>query len=203
MHALLRENAAVPFVPPPRTATWLHQGARTGFEVVHFTPADGGHHIVGCTTAEEDGQAWAVWYEIEVSSRWETQRARISHRTATGARDVLLEKGNDGRWLVDGVPSPALDACCDVDLESSAMTNAIPVHRLDLAVGEQSAAPAVYVRAVDLSIERLEQCYERLPDEDEKQVYDYLSPAFDFAARLVFDPSGLAVTYPGIAVRHG
>jgi hypothetical protein len=70
-----------------------------------------------------------------------------------------------------------------------------------LAVGESSPAPAAYVRALDLSVERLEQTYARVPDDDGRQAYDYESPAFDFSCRLTYDESGLVLDYPGIAVR--
>ena len=201
MHAAARENEAVPFLPPPPTATWQHQDAQTGFEVVHFTPTDDGHHIVGCTAAEEDGRAWVVWYEIDVTADWVTQRATVTNRTVDGERMVALESVADGHWLVDGTPAPHLDGCFDVDLESSAMTNAFPVHRLALDVGEESPAPAAYVRADDLSVERLEQTYERLPDEDERQRFHYESPAFEFECTLEYDESGLVTSYPGIAAR--
>jgi hypothetical protein len=70
-----------------------------------------------------------------------------------------------------------------------------------LAVGGRAAAPAVYVRAGDASIERLEQEYLRTTDEGTHQRYDYSAPAFEFACRLVYDESGLVLSYPGIAVR--
>jgi hypothetical protein len=91
--------------------------------------------------------------------------------------------------------------CLDVDLEGSAFTNAFPVHRLGLNVGEQADAPAAYVRANDLRVERLEQSYARLPDDGDRSRYDYASPAFDFRAELVYDRFGLVLDYPGIAVR--
>ena len=113
----------------------------------------------------------------------------------------MLESDGNGHWLVDGTAADELDGCLDVDLESSAMTNTFPVHRDELPPGNEASAPATYVRAVDLGIERLEQSYRRLPDEDRNQCFDYRSPAFDFQARLVYDPAGLALDYPGIAVR--
>jgi hypothetical protein len=115
----------------------------------------------------------------------------------------LLEVDQTGRWLVDGDPAPHLDGCRDVDLESSAMTNALPVHRLGLAAAEQADAPAAYVRALDLSVERLEQTYRRIGDEGARQRYDYAAPAFDFTSRLVYDESGLVLDYPGVARRAG
>jgi uncharacterized protein len=52
-------------------------------------------------------------------------------------------------------------------------------------------------------VERLEQTYLRITDEAACQRYDYAAPAFGFAARLVYDKSGLVLDYPGIAVRAG
>lgn len=40
----------------------------------------------------------------------------------------------EGRWLLDGEPAPHLEGCRDVDLESSAMTNSLPLHRMELPV---------------------------------------------------------------------
>ena len=75
------------------------------------------------------------------------------------------------------------------------------MHRLNLATGEMAQAPAAYVRALDLSVERLEQQYMRMSDQDEHQRYDYSAPAFDFSCHLVYDEAGLVLAYPGIAVR--
>jgi hypothetical protein len=83
------------------------------------------------------------------------------------------------------------------------MTNAFPVHRMSLHLGDKAPAPAAYVRALDLRVERLEQDYVRVNDENGHQQYDYASPAFDFECRLVYDESGLPLDYPGIAVRAG
>ena len=83
------------------------------------------------------------------------------------------------------------------------MTNALPIHRMHLTVGSQASALAVYIRALDLAVERLEQHYRRVPDEAPRQCYDYASPSFDYTGGLTFDKHGLALDYPGIAVRAG
>jgi hypothetical protein len=67
--------------------------------------------------------------------------------------------------------------------------------------GADSDAPATYVRALDLSVERLEQTYLRLDDDGAQQRYQYRAPLFDFDALIVYDASGLVVDYPGIASR--
>jgi hypothetical protein len=193
----------VPFADPPPWAAWAHQDARAGFEVVYFQPVSGGQRITGCTTAVEDGQPWIVDYEIHVDAGWRTRHATISSRRSSGTHKLTLDTAGDGRWRVNGRPAPNLDGCWDVDLESSAMTNALPVHRLGLEQGEKAAAPSVYVRAGTLSLDRLEQSYSRTEDRAGKQRYDYTAPAFDFGCELVFDEFGLVLAYPGIAVRAG
>jgi hypothetical protein len=185
----------------PAAAAWQHRDARVGFEVTYFQPVSRGCDILGWTTAVEEGQAWVVSYAISLDQAWITRSAQITGRTAAGTRQVRLEADGRGRWQVDGEPAPALHGCLDIDLESSAMTNALPVHRMGLEVGARASAPAAYVRAGSLRAERLEQDYARVADENGGQSYDYDAPVFDFACRLRYDAAGLVLDYPGIAVR--
>jgi hypothetical protein len=122
-------------------------------------------------------------------------------RSAEGARELSLDADGAGRWQIDGAAAPELDGCLDVDLESSALTNAFPVHRLGLDIGREADAPAAYVRARDLRVERLDQHYVRLADHGARQRYRYTAPAFAFECELLYDEHGLVLDYPGIAVR--
>jgi hypothetical protein len=101
----------------------------------------------------------------------------------------------------DSRPAPHLDGCLDIDLESSVLTNAFPVRRLRLACGQGADAPGAYVRAEDLRVERLEQRYVRLENQDTGRRFAYAAPAFDFTCVLAYDDAGLLLDYPGIAVR--
>ena len=104
--------------------------------------------------------------------------------------------------MTDGVAADHLDGCIDIDLESSACPNALPVHRLALAVGEIGESPAVYLRTRDLDIERLDQSYQRVADHDTtRQRFRYRAPRFDYDDHLVYDTHGLVLHYPGIATR--
>lgn len=185
----------------PVTAAWQHRDARLGFEVAYFSPARRAYHINGCTTAVEDGMTWMVSYAIRLDEAWTTRSARITGRSASGIRHTQLEADGLGRWRVDGEVASHLDGCLDVDLESSAMTNALPVHRMALPAGAREDAPAAYVRAAGLGVERLEQTYSRAPGQASRQCFDYNAPVFGFSCRLAYDESGLVVDYPGIAVR--
>ena len=110
----------------------------------------------------------------------------------------MLVADGHGHWTVDGVAAPHLDGLLDVDLEASACTNTLPIHRLALPEGEVVAASAVYVRALDLSVTRLEQTYRRRGD----RTFDYESGGGAFRAVLEYDEAGLIIDYPGIAVRR-
>jgi hypothetical protein len=193
----------VSFLPPPASACWQHRPARSGFEVAFFAAAAPGVLVEGTTAASEDGEAWVVSYRVELDAAWVTRSARVTARTAAGPRETVLESDGAGHWLVDGGAAPYLDGCMDVDLESSAMTNAFPVHRLSLRAGQAADAPAAYIRALDLTAERLEQGYRRIADQDARRRYEYSAPAFGFTALLRYDDSGLLTDYPGIAVRAG
>jgi hypothetical protein len=191
----------MPFAPPPRRAAWEHIDARRGFEVAFFTSAGDGHRVEGTTAAVEGSEAWAVEYAIALDPAWQTTSAAITVRSAAGVEAVVLETDGRGRWHSGGAHLRALDGCMDVDLESSALTNAFPVHRLGLRIGQAAEAPAAYVRALDLRIERLAQSYLRLADLDGHERYHYRAPSFDFECELVYDGAGLVLDYPGIARR--
>ncbi len=179
----------------PPVASWWHGNSRAGFEACAFTPNGGGWAMVGSTTAIEANEVWWVAYEIEVDASWATRRAVIT--TKRGARSldtIMIEGDGQGHWIVGGRANAQLDGCLDVDLESSAMTNALPLRRLHPAVATSVAAPAVYVRAAGLTVERLEQRYIHVSEAEAGPTFDYEAPAFDFESRIDYDPSGLAFT---------
>jgi uncharacterized protein len=165
---------------------------------LHGAP-DGAYHFEGHTTAVEGGEAWSVHYNIALDPNWATCRAHSS-QSGQGVAEMRLDRDTSGRWRIDGRPAQ-LDGCVDVDLEASAFTNAFPVHRLRLEVGQRADAPAAYVRAPELDVEKLEQSYARLEDVGAHARYDYAAPSFDYSGELVYDEFGLVLEYPGIAVR--
>ncbi|WP_166435866.1 putative glycolipid-binding domain-containing protein [Cellulomonas shaoxiangyii] len=177
-------------VPP--FAAWQFVDAVDGFEVAYLGPG----RLRGHTSAVEGGRAYAVEYEIRLDERWITRTVRVTSDTVDGPRSTVLRSDGLGTWTVDGVPAPHLDGLVDVDLEASACTNTLPVHRLTMPVGEVVTASAVYVQASDLAVRRLDQTYQRLDDHR----FDYRSEG-GFRAMLTYDDAGLVLDYPGIAVR--
>jgi hypothetical protein len=177
----------------PTFAAWRFVGAVDGFEVVYPGPG----RLRGCTTAVEEGRPYAVRYDIALDDQWRTREVQVSSDTVEGRRSTVLLSNGEGQWTVDGMAAGHLDGLVDVDLEASACTNTLPVHRLSLPVGEEVVASAVYVRALDLSVTRLDQTYRRRGN----RTFDYVSAGGEFRAVLEYDDAGLIVDYPGIAVR--
>jgi uncharacterized protein len=186
--------------PLPPSAAWRHVEARDGFESVFFARGPAGARIEGRTCGLEYGEVWDVGYVVDVDDRWRTRRAEVRSRWAGGDGETVIEAVADGRWTVDGRPAPSLDGVLDVDLEASACTNLLPVHRLGLPIGGAADAPAVYVRAPRLEIERLEQSYRRIEDGTGER-YAYVAERFGADFVLPYDRAGLVVDYPGLAIR--
>lgn len=185
----------------PAAAACRHVDVREGFEVLFLRRENDGYRFEGHSTGVEDGEAWGLRYDLVLDAAWTTRSAQVVGRSRSGAHEVRLEADGAGGWTIDGVPAPGLAGCLDVDLEASAFTNTLPVKRLRLGVGERAEAPAAYVCAVDLRVERLEQSYARVDDDGAGSRYDYEAPELEFACRIVYDRFGLVLDYPGIAVR--
>jgi len=195
--------SAVPFADPPRFAAFKHHDARDGFEVVFFRTGESRILVEGHTCAVEAGEPYAIEWVIELDREWRTRRARVREHSLNEVGVIELDVDGEGRWWVDGLEVSELEGCLDLDLEASSLTNAFPVRRLELSVGERVSTPAVWVRALDLRVDRLEQHYERLADFEPTQHerFSYSAPALNFRSELEYDRSGLVVAYPGIAVR--
>jgi uncharacterized protein len=191
----------VAFVDPPDSACWQHQGLRSGFEVVYFEALGTGWRIETTTAGLQDGEAWVVSCDLAVDEQWRTRSANVTARTVSAIWELLIEADGEGHWWIDDAAASHLDGCIDLDLESSAMTNALPVRRLGLNVGDHADVPAAYFSLTTTTLNRLGQSYLRVEDVDGRQQYAYAAPVFDFECHLVYDNSGLVLDYPGIATR--
>jgi uncharacterized protein len=190
--------------PDGLNATWIHRDARQGFESASLRRHGDGHRLIGHTSAVEDGVAWTVGYQIDVDNRWQTVRADVSEVVAGRQNHRVIESDRAGRWTVDGVHAPQLDGCIDIDLESSALTNTIFLHRVQPSTIDVYDAPAAFVRCAPLRLERVEQTYKRGTDGARlsENTFEYTSPSFDTNIELRFDRHGLVTDYPGLATRY-
>lgn len=185
-------------------ATWIHREARQGFESASLRGHGDGHRLVGQTTAIEDGVSWSVGYRIDVDSRWRTVCAHVTEVVGARENHCVIESDRAGRWTVDGVHAPHVNGCIDIDLESSALTNTIFLHRVQPSSGKLYDAPTAYLRCAPMRLERLDQTYRRAGDRThtDEVSFEYKSPAFGTDIVLRFDQYGLVNDYPGLATRY-
>jgi uncharacterized protein len=185
----------------PASAAWRLVGAHDGFEVLFPGEDDEGVHLDGHLTVVEEGVPCALRYSIRVDRSWTTQWAQVIARSGPDWHERQIQRTPSGALTVNGATMPELEGLVDVDLEGSAVTNALPVNRMKLEVGEGADAPAAYVRLPDLRVVRLDQTYRRIEDDGDRAHYEYEAPEFDTSCVLVYDEAGLVLDYPGIARR--
>ena len=83
----------------PAFAACQFVGTVDGFEVVYTQTG----RLRGHTSAFEDGQAYAVRYEITLDDRWRTREARVLSDTLAGPRETVLVSDGEGSWMVEFV----------------------------------------------------------------------------------------------------
>jgi hypothetical protein len=185
--------------PCAAEAVWRHHTAREAVEVVHVDEAPGGGwRLRGHTTGAEDEVAYALAWEVVVGSDWVTRTAHVRSLLPGREAEVLLERSEAGDWTADGAPRPELAGVVDVDLEASAVTNTLPVHRE--ALDRETAGSAAYVR-LDLTVELLEQWYGPAETVDGGLRVRYRAPRFGADLDLTLDAAGMVLDYPGLATR--
>jgi len=169
---------------------WLQRGGMERFEFLR----DGDRRIFrGTILTFADRDSAEARYEIICDQEFRTRRAEVSLRTATGERTLQISVEN-GRWHTNGRESAAVQGAIDIDLGWSPSTNALPIRRLNLAVGGSSGEfIAAWVRFPELTLEPLPQEYLRRSE----CVYRYSSRGGDFTAELQVDDEGI-VGLPGI-----
>jgi len=142
-------------------------------------------------------------YRLIVGDDGVLQRVSITSAIVARERHLTLSRSEEGRWLADsGSGQRGLEGALDVDLEHSALFNAMPIRRFGLhrVSGDETVA-MVHVSLPDLEVTLVEQRYHTVStlDAEGRGVVGFASHGF--AAELVVDADGMVVSYPGIASR--
>ena len=124
---------------------------------------------------------------------WRTVSGRVAGWIGSAPVEVDLSADAAGRWRLNGADCPVVEGCVDLDLNFSPSTNALPIRRLDLAVGQAADVRAAWLRFPSLALEPLEQVYRRTAD----AIYRYESAGGTFIADLEVNAAGLVIHYPG------
>jgi uncharacterized protein len=133
---------------------------------------------------------YRVDYELTTGAGWVTERVRLK----SGDRSLDLQRAEDGGWTANGEPRPDLADALDCDIQSSPLTNAMPILR-------EGGGPADFVMAwisvPDLEVHASPQRYEPLDDGRVR----FVSLDSDFTAELELDEDRLVTRYPRLAER--
>jgi uncharacterized protein len=162
-----------------------------GMERFVFEANDQGYGLSGLIVRAYENVPYVARYTIQVDQEWNTRDAGVELGNGV-QRAIRLRSDGAGTWSLDGKHIPELDGCLDVDLEWSPSTNTLPIRRLALMPGERKGVGAAWVRFPALTVERLDQRYERL----EGDRYRYQSGSF--TAELQVDDAAIVKQYGGV-----
>ena len=178
----------------PRTVMWRRIIDDLSVEQAALSHVPEGYEIIGVILVAEAGTPLRIDYRLRCSMDWRTREVELEQVLGADRRSMRLSADGMGAWRVNGVEAPELAGCIDVDLEFSPSTNALPINRLRLKVGERAEISAAWVRFPALHVIASHQAYHRL---DQAQ-FGFQSLASGFEAVLDVDHTGLPVLYSGI-----
>jgi len=164
-----------------------------GHESARLREEASGWRLDGTAVFAHDGQACRLDYTVRCDRAWRTVSAKVAGWVGTAPVDVELSVDGADHWKLGGADCPAVTGCVDIDLNFSPSTNALPIRRLGLAVGDTGEVRAAWLRFPSFALEPLEQVYRRTAD----TTYRYESAGRSFVADLEVNAAGLVTHYPG------
>ena len=153
---------------------------------------DGGHVLEGDVVLVLDAAPASVRYRVVVDPEWLTRRVQVRMECGSAPpRELTIEADGVGRWMIDGEERADLYGCTDVDLGVTPSTNTLPIRRLaDMEAGTAEQVRAAWVRFPELTVEVLDQVYNRLGID--RWLY---RSGNDFQAELLVDDLGVVISY--------
>jgi uncharacterized protein len=176
----------------PLASVLWHDREGLGAERCRLHETDSGFLVVGVAVFANAGLPAIGRYEVVVDRAWRTRKVWAEIDDGRTIREIELEADGLGRWRLAGADADVGDGCIDVDLNFSPSTNTLPIRRLELEIGASATIRALWLRLSDLSLEAVEQCYERISENR----WQYSSGAF--RAEIVTGAQRLISDYEGI-----
>ena len=173
---------------------WREVMDEASFELALIVTGPGGVEITGTVLMAEDGVPLRVDYAIQCNESWSTRRVEVLQSYSGEVRALRLDHDGAGNWTRDGDEAPDLKGCTDVDISVSPSTNALPMNRLGLKVGDSGEIKAAWVRFPSLEVIVAGQGYERLGD----RLYRFSNLDDDFRAVIEVDDLGVPIDYADI-----
>jgi hypothetical protein len=150
--------------------------------------------IEGTAVFSESGRPCRLDYRVVCDAAWRTVFCGVTGWLDMTPVDVAIDVDATRRWTLSGRSCPVLQGCDDVDLSFSPATNLLPIRRAQLAVGGRVSVRAAWLRFPALTLEPLDQTYERVSESR----YRYESRGGSFVAMLETNAVGFVTHYPGL-----
>lgn len=179
---------------PLRAVVWRRHRDNASLEYAVLSQLATGYEIMGEIVAAHDGEPLRVTYRLRCGRDWRSRGLTVEQRRGLTASTLRLAVGAGARWRMNGEWVDGLAGCTDIDLALSPSTNALPINRLRLAVGEKAEIMAAWVLFPGLEVVPARQSYERRAE----RIYRYASLDSGFRADVEADEFGLPVRYQDI-----
>jgi hypothetical protein len=139
----------------------------------------------------------ALHYTVRCDAEWRTIEGSVDGWCGARPVDLRLVRSATGAWTLNGVASPAVAECVDLDLNFTPATNLLPLRRLALPIGSKAEVRSAWLEWPAAILTPLTQRYtRRSPNE-----YDYeadLPGSVKFEAVLQVEPGGWVLDYAGL-----
>lgn len=161
-----------------------------GFEHAEIADRAEGIAINSAVIGEQGGQPFALIYRLLCTANWQVRELQIG--TINMPKPMELIRDQDGWRDAVGRRLPELTGCLDVDISATPLTNALPIRRLNLAVGQSAEVSVAYIHCPSLELTVINQRYTR------KSETQYLFDLIDgsFSATITVDQDGFVTDYP-------
>ncbi len=140
--------------------------------------------LAGCGACRLD-------YAVACDASWRTSAAQVSGWLGPTAVALDIRVDSRRQWTVNGRTVAEVAGCDDIDLSFTPATNLLPVRRLRLAVGAREPVRTAWLRTPELTVEALDQVYERLT----ASWFRYESSGGTFTTELEVRPDGFVTRY--------
>jgi hypothetical protein len=167
-----------------------------GHESARLSEGATGAVIEGTAVFDESGKPCRLDYRVVCDAAWRTVSSRVTGWLDTASVDVAIDVDATRGWSLNGRRCPAVQGCDDIDLSFSPTTNLLPIRRARPPVGARVAVRAAWLRFPELTLEPLDQTYERMLESR----YRYESRGGSFVAMLETNAAGFVTSYPGLWV---
>jgi len=164
-----------------------------GHESCRLCSHDSSWQLAGTAVFAHDRRPCRLDYLVVCDAAWQTVSGRVAGWVGTAMVEIALAVDSARRWRLNGAECPAVMGCIDLDLNFSPSTNLLPIRRLGLAIGQEAAVRAAWLRFPSFRLEPLEQRYRRVA----AATYRYESAGGRFATDLEVNEAGFVTRYPG------